>query len=795
MELIGGAKLSDLLNRERLPIARLLELANEAAEGLSKAHEKGIVHRDLKPANLMVTEDGHIKIIDFGLAKLVEPLLGVGPDSHAQTGVKGETHPGQLMGTVSYMSPEQARGREVDFRSDIFSFGVVLYEMVTGELPFRGESAADTLSAILSKPAPPLPPRVGDAVIEAGLARILEKCLAKDPGERYQTTKDLTLDLKWLSRSSGSGISSGRTKERPPAHAGGRWFGPALVGLVAALLGTIVYLSGRRQAPLPRLANAVQITAALGLEERPTWSPEGGRVAYGSDQGGNPDVWVAQIGGGEPLNLTTDHKGADLHPSWSPDGQQIAFWSARDGGGYYVTSALGGPARRVLISPFIARFPSRPQWTRDGTKLACVRTDIEEVFAEIVSLDTGESTRISLPGREISRMDLSWSSDERLFAYVDARNNTAQVTQIRILRLSDGESFAVTEGRTNDWSPSWSSDGHSLYFVSNRGGAMDLWRQAIARDGAPEGEPEPVTSGVGMRDASFSPEGQKLAYTRGRPVGNVWKVPILQDRRATWADAKQLTFEQAYIEFFDVSPDGNRLAVSSDRSGNPDLWTMPVEGGPMQRLTSDPAPDWQPKWSPDGREIAFYSYRSGNREIWVMPASGGPARQLTKGVAENVNPDWSPNGKEIAFASAQSGSLDIWVVRLNGGEQRPIATHPAMDVQPRWSPDGDSLVFSSGRSGDTRVWKVAVAGGEPEPLTTRVAEGSCWSPDGERLFFETIDNLWELSIDERTERQLTEFDGRSGFLQTSLATNGHELFFSWYEDLGDIWVMDVEGLD
>jgi Tol biopolymer transport system component len=439
---------------------------------------------------------------------------------------------------------------------------------------------------------------------------------------------------------------------------------------------------------------------------------------------------------------------------------------------------------------------SSPQWSRDGTNLACVGGENEEIFAEIVSLETGETKRISLPGRDLNRMDLAWSPDERFFAYVDARVSAAQVSQLRVLRLEDGDSFEATDGRASDWSPSWSSDGRALYFVSNRGGSMDLWRQALGNDGSPEGAPEPVTSGVGMRDAAFSPDGRKLAYSRGRAVGNLWKVPILEDRPATWADARQLTFEQAFIEFFDVSPDGKRLAVSSDRSGNPDLWTMPAEGGPMQRLTTDPTPDWNPKWSPDGSEIAFYAYRSGNREIWVMPSGGGAARQLTKGIADNVSPDWSPDGMEIAFSSARSGNQDIWVVPASGGEPRQITTDPSDDLVPQWSPDGASVAFFSMRSGEGQVWRVAVSGGDPDPITKR-GDVFRWSPDGKRIFYASGGNLWELAIEDGSERQLTDFSGRPGYLLTgrSLATDGRDLFFGWYEALGDIWVVDVEKED
>ncbi len=321
---------------------------------------------------------------------------------------------------------------------------------------------------------------------------------------------------------------------------------------------------------------------------------------------------------------------------------------------------------------------------------------------------------------------------------------------------------------------------------------MDLWQQAVTEDGRPVGEPLAVTSGLGVSSAAFSPDGTKLAYSRGGRISNVWRVPILSDRPATWADALRVTSERAYIEFVDVSPDGRQLAVSSDRRGNQDLWVLPATGGEMTQLTTDPTPDWSPKWSPDGTQIAFYSYRSGNRDIWVMPARGGPARQLTFDPAFDWFPFWSPrNGGEIAFGSQRGGEAAIWTVAAAGGDPRRVTSGSDAD----WSPDGQWLTVV--RQG--RLFRVPADGGEAVPLSTGAHQpgASRVSPDGRFIYYSVISgprdqhDLWRLSLADGAISRLTKLDGQRGRHGSNFSTDARFLYFTWYEDDSDIWIMDV----
>lgn len=573
----------------------------------------------------------------------------------------------------------------------------------------------------------------------------------------------------------------------------------ALVLLVA---GVFWYWLLEREPSVPRLANPTQVTTAIGLEDYPAWSADGRTLTFESKQAGSWDIWISQTGGGQSVNRTADHDGADRYPNWSPDGAQIAFWSDRDGGGYFVMPALGGAPAKLASTPGTsAAYHSAPEWAADGTELAYInyeRTESAfEASLEIISPVTRETRRVQLPGTQEARLDLSWSRDGRHFAYVDAAQQPAETTQLFVLRLSDGASVPVTDARANVRSPRWSPDGRALFFVANRVGASDLWRQRMDSESQPVGPPQQVTAGLEILHAGFSSDGARVAYSRGRWVSNVWRVPILEDGPATWANAEQITFEEAFIEFVDVSRDGRELVFSSDRAGNQDLWRMPVGGDEAIRLTTDPAPEWCPRLSPDGREITFYSYRSGDREIWVMPAEGGPARRLTTSEGLDALPEWSPDGRELSFRSERRGSSDVWVMSsTDGGDLRLLTPDAAADYGGTWSPDGEWIAYSSNRAGPTQIWRVPVAGGEPEQLTQGPGTAPRWSRDGTQIFFvgadERAGNLWSVSLNDGYERPLTNLAGRRGTPGSQPpATDGTYLYFTWRDDVGDIWVMDV----
>jgi len=454
--------------------------------------------------------------------------------------------------------------------------------------------------------------------------------------------------------------------------------------------------------------------------------------------------------------------------------------------------SLGGMPRKIAPWPSGDLYPTLAQWSPDGTKLAYALGQRVTPWLEILTLTTGDSRKLPLPQRPRNNavVDMSWSPDGRWLAYRRAISPIGETSELWLTASASGESRQLTDGSHWDRSPTWSPDSRELYFVSDRGGASDLWRIVIDSDGNPEGAPRQLTSGIEMAYAALSPSGRKLAYTKGRTVRNVFRAPILADRPATWTDVTQLTTDAANFESVDVSGDG-RLLLSSDRSGNWDIWMLPAEGGDLQQLTTDPGLDAGPRWKPDGSEAVFYSSRTGHREIWVLPIGGGPARQLTRGEIEYLYPAWSPTGLEIAV----NGQHGLSIVGVAGGAVFRRLTDQT-DSWPDWSPDGSWLAFSSNRDGVRSVWRVPASGGEPERMIEGVGQAPRWSPDGEQLFFlgggDRGNDVWVLSIASGQERPVTALTGRDGELgEIGLATDGRFVYFTWEVSRADIWIADV----
>jgi Tol biopolymer transport system component len=638
------------------------------------------------------------------------------------------------------------------------------------------------------------------------LDRIVGRALAKRPDDRYQSVADLISELKLQRRESDRRAMATESRGAIPQRRDTvRNLAVGLISLTLIGGGAAYFLTSVRSdaETAPRFANLTQVTSSIGVEDYPTMSPDGRTLAYEADQSGNLNIWVAQIGGGAAINRTPDHAGDDRFPSWSPDGRQIAFWSSREGGGCFVMSALAGPARKLATSG--PANMSRPQWSKDAGTVACVVAPLDavnNVSAALVSLASGEAKQVPLPGVG-RRFDLAWTTDGRAFAYVDSSAGLgSDVSQLLVVQNGSDQAIEVTDGRSKVRSPFWSADAGSLYFVTNREGAMDLWRQKFTGGGKLDGTPSRVTTGLDVRQASLSADGTKVAYSKGRDVANIWRIPIVSDRPTSWADAKQITFDRAFVEFVDLSPDGQRLAVSSDRSGNHDLWVLPADGGEMRPLTTDPTPDWAPRWSPDGKSIAFYAYRTGNRDVWVMPVDGGAARQLTTYPGADLQPHWLSDGRRLGYVSTRNGPSSQWVVSIENGESVQMPGFGQGNSPLDWSHDGRWSVFSSRRPSQQSpsIFRATAEGDDWQQLSKGPGLEPVWSPDDREIYFhgdnERAGNLWAVSLADHRERPVTALTGRRGSMVVHTpATDGRRLFFSWREDDGDIWVMDVVAAD
>ncbi len=810
MELVPGEDLSERLKRGPVPLDEALDVAKQIAEALEEAHEKGIVHRDLKPANVKVTPDGKVKVLDFGLARAYageaaggSAAGGSGDVSESPTRVRTGTLAGVILGTAAYMSPEQARGKRVDKRADIWAFGVVLYEMLTGARLFGGETVSDVLAAVLR--ADPdwslLPPG-----LPAPVADLLRRCLERDPRRRLHDVADARIVLEDALAGRGPLVAETAPPAAPVLSPARKWAGRLALLLLGGAVATPFVLSfGRGTAPAvepPQPTSFRQLTFLAGAESAPALAPDGESFVYVKRIGGQADIFFQRVGGSNAVNLTAGCALDDDEPAFSPDGKRIAYRSACEGGGIFVMGATGESARKVT------ELGHDPSWSPDGLELAVADEKLGSPFGRsttshvrAVRIETGEKRLLA--GRD--GVQPSWSPDGRRVAFWSLDEVTAARDLFTVAAdgSQSGENAAVRvlDDPPVDWSPVWIGGGRALLVASTRGGTMNLWRIEVdPATGRPLGTPRPVTvpsSWAGY--LSVSSGGRRVAYVDRNIRSAIHEASFDPVRAAVDGPVRSPSLGTLEVhETVGLSPDGGALVF--DDAGLPQHLLLQGEGGGLRQLTEGSHRDRQGAFSPDGAWIAFQTDRWPTKLALIRPDGGG-LRPLETGRTRTTSafyPTWSPDGRRLACSASEGPFVLPMADGKPAGAAEPLAQpEPAGTAfwPSSFSPDGRLLagtLRSEGGSGTgaavydfaSRSYRKVVSGSSTRLL---------FLPDGKRLLVVAPAGLGILDLESGRVRPLVAATEGWEILWADLSRDGRHL--AWHErvDESDVWMAEFGG--
>jgi eukaryotic-like serine/threonine-protein kinase len=782
MEYVEGETLRRRLTTSRPSLREAIDIAIQVAAALSVAHAAGIAHRDIKPENVMLRPDGVVKVLDFGLAKLA-PLAPEGTDT---TRLDVHTDAGTVVGTAAYMSPEQARGQQVDARTDIWSLGVLLYELVAGRSPFAAPSGSDVLAAILQNDPAPVARFEPDAPAE--VQRILTKTLRKDRSQRYQTVQDLLLDLQALRENllsnarpaSGpiaqftpEGVTGGSSQTVPSVPRSRRdvWLAVAAAVLVlGTVLGVWAWKTARgRLMPTAPTSAVVQrplarLTFGSGLQTDPTFSPDGRFVAYASDRSENFDIWVQPVAGGDAVQITRS-PAQDTQPDWSPDGASIVFRSDRQGGGLFVMPALGGSERRL------STFGAHPRWSRDGSEILFVvesqpdENGLMGLAAYTVAVKGGEPQpvladflrdglwfsaslhpdgRISVAGIHRQRR-LGFFTVSRDSKKVQSSNRRAGLPELYFMRFV------------------WNASGTVLYGEGWSGGVRNLWRIGVDPQTLEWTTVERLTTGPGGdATAQLSRDGTRVVFTVLSESTRIWLYPFNAETGRVLGEGKPVTPEQSVAENLVLSRDGRLLQYRLREIGSSGykLRIENLDDHTVETVVVDRGTDpWPGCWSRDGRSFVYnvwdYDQDARGSSTLRLATRGAGNREIGPWSDKYVfHPtDWTPDGTRILgsyYNPPLNADHPVWLAlwpTAGSSESTPrqvLIQDPDLRIwQSSYSPDGRWIAFVSEylNRPDALDMMVMPASGAPRQFWVRVAgafpkaDKPRWAPDGRTIYF------------------------------------------------------------
>jgi serine/threonine protein kinase/Tol biopolymer transport system component len=730
-ELLDGETLRERMAGSSLPQRKAIEYSLQIARGLAAAHEKGIVHRDLKPENIFITRDGRVKILDFGLAKLTEPAAGQSKTDIPTRRV--DTDPGMVMGTVGYMSPEQVRGRAVDHRADIFSFGAILYEMLTGKRAFNGESAAETMSAIVREDPPDL--SESNKNVAPALERVVRHCLEKSPEERFHSASDLAFAIEALSGSTPTSIPAAAVPGLGPRWMKRREMIAWILAVVAVLATLMLSIANFQRAPvevravrsfiLPPEKSSFDFSVRLGATA--VASPDGRRLAFVAMSEGKQLLWVRSFDGlsAQPLAGT---EGA-TYPFWSADSRSLGFFADEK---LKKIEAAGGPP----ISLCTASEGRGGSWNRDGV---IVFAPSSTGVLHRVSASGGVSSAVTKLDETKAETSHRWPfflPDGEHFLYFSGSSvGAAEGAEIYVASLAKHESKLLLSANSN----AAYAQGYLLFMRERTLMAQPFDAGRLEMTGEPFPIVEQIQSGRVQAIGIFTVSEQGvLVYQTGAGSSG---------SQLTWFDRSGKPIgvlgDLAPYSSLCLSPDGNRATVSiADQVARTDVWLYEVTRGLRTPFTFGPAAARQQAWSPDGSRIVFCSNRKGHFDLYQKASSGiGNEELLVESDLDKQPTGFSPDGRLLLFSANDPKTKgDVWALPLEGGQKAfPFLQGQPNEVSGQFSPDGHWVAYQSDESRKVEIYAMPF----PEPVGKRqisISGGRLPRWRGKEIFYLAADN-------------------------------------------------------